>query len=106
MANTLVELSSNLNEEKIRPISKEDEEKLRGHNILLHLEYLKSTIDGLEGLLKFFPCYDLLKSESLVLLIETLLANSESMKIFTEIVIRAFKERRELSDFEINLMKR
>lgn len=58
MATTFVELSSN---------SKEDEEKLREHNIHL-LEYLKSTIDGLEGIVKFFP-YDLLKNESLVLFI-------------------------------------
>ena len=59
MATTFVELSSN---------SKEDEEKLREHNILLHVEYLKSTIDRLEGIVKFFP-YDLLKNESLVLFI-------------------------------------
>ena len=105
MATTFVELSSNSKEEKIRPISKEDEEKLREHNIPLHVEYLKSTIDGLERILKFFPCYDLLKNESLVLFIETSLGKSESMKVFTEIVIRAFEERRELSDFEINFMK-
>ena len=105
MATTFVELSSNSKEEKIRPISKEDEEKLREHNILLHVEYLKSTIDGLEGILKFFPSYDLLKKESLVLFIETSLGKSESMKVFTEIVIRTFEERRELSDFEINFMK-
>ena len=37
---------------------------------------------------------------------ETSLGKSESMKVFTEIVIRAFEERRELSDFEITSMKR
>ena len=106
MATTFVELSSNSKEEKIRPISKEHDEKLQENNILLHVEYFKSTIDGLEGILKFFPCYDLLKNESLVLFNETSLGKSESMKVFTEIVIRAFEERRELSDFEINFMKR
>lgn len=106
MATAFVELSSNSKEEKIRPIWKEDDEKLRENNILLPVEYFKSTIDGLEGILKFFPCYDLLKNESLVLFNETSLGKSESMKEFTEIVTRAFEERRELSDFEINFMKR
>ena len=105
MATAFVELSSNSKEEKIRPIWKEDDEKLRENNILLPVEYFKSTIDGLEGILKFFPCYDLLKNESLVLFNETSLGKSESMKEFTEIVTRAFEERRELSDFEINFMK-